>query len=175
MYCLELYVNDKKVALVGREKVENFHTTVTYWGERDFVEVSTGGGRFTKKNIFETFSWGNQNLSTGDTVTIKVIDYETPDNPIEIDEHNLEEGINDLDNKIVEMAAKYRVRAELEGTGFLSEEIIPDVTCCSFCGKEKSEVVKMVSGPSINICNECVCICNDIIEGKEKPPKWPEK
>ena len=34
---------------------------------------------------------------------------------------------------------------------------------CSFCGKDQNEVAKLVAGPTIYICNECVDLCNDII------------
>lgn len=34
---------------------------------------------------------------------------------------------------------------------------------CSFCGKEQNEVKKLIPGPSVFICNECVDICNEII------------
>lgn len=39
---------------------------------------------------------------------------------------------------------------------------------CSFCGKSKTEVQKLVSGPSVFICNECVKLCNDIIREEEQ-------
>ena len=35
---------------------------------------------------------------------------------------------------------------------------------CSFCGKNQNEVRKLIAGPSVYICNECVDLCNDIIE-----------
>ena len=35
---------------------------------------------------------------------------------------------------------------------------------CSFCGKNQSEVKKLIAGPSVYICNECVSLCNDIIK-----------
>ncbi|MDC9729415.1 MAG: ATP-dependent Clp protease ATP-binding subunit ClpX [Methyloprofundus sp.] len=38
------------------------------------------------------------------------------------------------------------------------------VLYCSFCGKSQSEVRKLVAGPSVYMCNECVDFCNDIIE-----------
>ena len=39
---------------------------------------------------------------------------------------------------------------------------------CSFCGKQGNEVNKMIVGPSVLICSECVEVCNDIIrEGSE--------
>ena len=34
---------------------------------------------------------------------------------------------------------------------------------CSFCGKNQNEVRKLIAGPSVNICNECIDLCNDII------------
>ncbi len=34
---------------------------------------------------------------------------------------------------------------------------------CSFCGRDQSEVEKLISGPSVYICNECVALCNDIL------------
>ncbi len=35
--------------------------------------------------------------------------------------------------------------------------------CCSFCGKSQKEVRKLIAGPSVYICDECVELCNDII------------
>ena len=39
---------------------------------------------------------------------------------------------------------------------------------CSFCGKAQDEVKKLIAGPSVYICNECVDLCNDIIEEEIK-------
>ncbi len=35
---------------------------------------------------------------------------------------------------------------------------------CSFCGKSEHEVDKLVAGPSVFICNDCVDLCNEIIK-----------
>jgi ATP-dependent Clp protease ATP-binding subunit ClpX len=35
---------------------------------------------------------------------------------------------------------------------------------CSFCGKSQSEVKKLIAGPSVYICNDCIALCNEIIE-----------
>ncbi|HCO9194084.1 TPA: carboxylate--amine ligase [Escherichia coli] len=34
---------------------------------------------------------------------------------------------------------------------------------CSFCNKSQYEVTKVIAGPSVYICNECVDLCNEII------------
>ena len=41
--------------------------------------------------------------------------------------------------------------------------------CCSFCGKSQKEVKKLIAGPGVYICDECIELCNDIIaEEKER-------
>jgi len=47
---------------------------------------------------------------------------------------------------------------------------------CSFCGKSQHEVRKLIAGPSVYVCDECVELCNDIIreEIKEISPKRDE-
>jgi septum formation protein len=37
-------------------------------------------------------------------------------------------------------------------------------TKCSFCGKAQDQVAKLVAGPGVHICNECVGLCNDIMD-----------
>ena len=42
---------------------------------------------------------------------------------------------------------------------------------CSFCGKEQAKVKKLIAGPNIYICNECVDLCNDILKEEDKNEK----
>jgi hypothetical protein len=35
---------------------------------------------------------------------------------------------------------------------------------CSFCGKTNQEVRKLIAGPSCYICDECIALCNDIVQ-----------
>ena len=34
---------------------------------------------------------------------------------------------------------------------------------CSFCGKSQEEVKKLIAGPSVYICDECIELCNEIM------------
>ena len=51
-----------------------------------------------------------------------------------------------------------------------------DDLMCSFCGKSQDEVKKLIAGPSVYICDECIQLCNEIIaeeytqESEEDPP-----
>src|SRR5512146_1649573 len=39
---------------------------------------------------------------------------------------------------------------------------------CSFCGKSQDEVKKLIAGPTVYICDECIELCNDIIAAETK-------
>ncbi len=45
---------------------------------------------------------------------------------------------------------------------------------CTFCGKSQHESRKLIAGPSVYICDECVDLCNDIIK-RDKGEALPEK
>ena len=48
---------------------------------------------------------------------------------------------------------------------------------CSFCGKSQKEVKKLIAGPTVYICDECIELCNDIIAeeyGQEEAPPTME-
>src|SRR3990167_2433288 len=39
---------------------------------------------------------------------------------------------------------------------------------CSFCGKSQHEVKKLIAGPSVYVCNECIVLCNEIINEESR-------
>jgi hypothetical protein len=40
---------------------------------------------------------------------------------------------------------------------------------CSFCGKSQREVRKLIAGPTVCICDECIGLCNDILAAEASP------
>ena len=42
---------------------------------------------------------------------------------------------------------------------------------CSFCGKDSSMVGRLVAGPGVYICNECVDLCNSILDEDNLDPE----
>ena len=38
-----------------------------------------------------------------------------------------------------------------------------DLLKCSFCGKTQKQVKKLIAGPGVYICDECIDLCNEII------------
>ena len=41
---------------------------------------------------------------------------------------------------------------------------------CSFCGKHQDEVERMIIGPGVNICSECIGLCHDLLSDKPERP-----
>ena len=46
---------------------------------------------------------------------------------------------------------------------------------CSFCGKSQQEVKKLIAGPSVYICDECIALCSDIITEEAAPAERPSQ
>jgi ATP-dependent protease Clp ATPase subunit len=42
---------------------------------------------------------------------------------------------------------------------------------CSFCGKSQNDVRKLIAGPKLHICNECIELCSDILS-EEYEEEW---
>jgi ATP-dependent Clp protease ATP-binding subunit ClpX len=52
-----------------------------------------------------------------------------------------------------------------------------DLLKCSFCGKSQKQVKKLIAGPGVYICDECIDLCNEIIEeelSEASELKWDE-
>lgn len=49
--------------------------------------------------------------------------------------------------------------------------------CCSFCGKRQDDVKKLIAGENAYICNECIDICNDLVDAgvKNSDNSWADK
>jgi nitrogenase subunit NifH len=54
-----------------------------------------------------------------------------------------------------------------QGKKVLLIDEISDVTRCSFCGKSHRHVRRMIAGPDVYICNECVDLCCEIIREED--------
>ena len=46
---------------------------------------------------------------------------------------------------------------------------------CSFCGKSQKAVKRLIAGPSVYICDECVALCNGILESHPPRANEPER
>src|ERR1700761_9325473 len=53
-----------------------------------------------------------------------------------------------------------------------------NITMCSFCGKSHAEVRKLVSGPGVYICDNCIILCKNVldrelqVQNQKKSPKF---
>jgi hypothetical protein len=43
----------------------------------------------------------------------------------------------------------------------------PDIASCSFCAKKNTEVAKLIAGPGVYICDECVALCQELVDADE--------
>ena len=67
-------------------------------------------------------------------------------------------------------AAEPRAVGERALSPTARDSVPPKTLHCSFCGKSQHDVVKLIAGPSVYICDKCVDICVDCI--REESPIW---
>lgn len=58
-------------------------------------------------------------------------------------------------------------------TGLYDDQQTSDQIVCSFCGKTQDQVKKIIAGPDVYICNECVDLCKEIIDEELASEKKP--
>ncbi len=70
------------------------------------------------------------------------------------------------EDKVVSLGGKKsRKRTDQEAQDKMSEQVI-----CSFCGRPNSQVIKMIKGPGVNICSECVMIALQYLILQDRMP-----
>ena len=62
------------------------------------------------------------------------------------------------------------VKKSTAGGGASAPPPPPTSVTCSFCGKAQEEVKKLVVGPNVYICNECIGVCHNILEAEGAHP-----
>jgi len=71
--------------------------------------------------------------------------------------------------QVTEAELKERVRLRAAVAEFLKRYPQPElVLACSFCGKAKDDVRKLIAGPRVFICDECVRRCSDVLAEQGK-------
>jgi len=78
---------------------------------------------------------------------------------------------NDRDDDYASDYSSGRVSSDADLFRFWVQDQIRDIydsrkagLCCSFCGKTQTEVAKLIAGPQVYICNECIHLCNEILD-----------
>ncbi len=70
------------------------------------------------------------------------------------------------EDKVVSLGGKKsRKKAEKDTKYNVPEEVI-----CSFCGRPNTQVIKMIKGPGVNICSECVMIALQYLILQDRMP-----
>src|SRR5688572_30307901 len=74
----------------------------------------------------------------------------------------LEQGVGRAPRKHVQGTATSPPDLEVSQVARIGES--GDLLKCSFCGKSQKQVKKLIAGPGVYICDECIDLCNEIIE-----------
>jgi ClpX C4-type zinc finger/Glyoxalase superfamily protein len=74
------------------------------------------------------------------------------------------ESWNVLSAKVETVGSEVSSKHSVPATGTQDEAASPKTLYCSFCGKSQHQVKKLIAGPAVYICDECVDLCIGIVE-----------
>ena len=171
---LKLTINGRLVCVAAVPDNNQLQSTVVFGGRFGNPEISVNGFIEKQPHVAEYLKWGKQHLKIGDVITMELVHTDSPDQPIERHVRDSSESNAAMTSRIEEHIARLRIEIEQRG----KEAVLPkpQEKFCSFCGKAKNEVKKLVAGPNVFICDECIAVSNDILNGKHKSledGQWP--
>lgn len=148
--------------------------------ESESLDISVGGWANIAPGISEHLEWLNQDLSVGDEITIKIIEVVECDEPKTKETSYLQCSFcGKKQAEVQKLIAGPRVHIcnecvndglqtliEGEPTGKITILVAKQAEArCSFCGQKPVDVVRIVGVPTARICNQCLKICADVLEG----------
>jgi ClpX C4-type zinc finger/Glyoxalase superfamily protein len=69
----------------------------------------------------------------------------------------------------IEAARPHAPAAAALSSAAVHDDATPKTLYCSFCGKSQHDVLNLIAGPAVFICDECVALCDDIVEDEGLP------
>lgn len=135
MLCLKIHLNGRPIAVMGAKKAESLQLTVMANPEAPGAAyLLTHGSVNDAPGYKTTRHWIEPcPLRVGETVLVEVVDVENPDAGT--------------------VTAEY-------GRKVIGEH---SELFCSWCGKSEHSVKKLVAGPGVGICDECVKLIQEIV------------
>ena len=79
--------------------------------------------------------------------------------------------VTDKEDEYLEIPSFLRNQEEVHDKEVHDKKDKSSAYYCSFCGKSQHEVLKLIAGPKVCICDECVDLCVEIIKEERKMKK----
>jgi hypothetical protein len=182
MICFEIYINGQKVCLagVGSDGVLSAMATFIASSKSQNTDFRVSGLSKVDAETSQQIEWLDRELSIGDVLTIKVVETENYDIPPsqkivyvqcsfcgkkEAEVVTLIAGANNYicNECVISCSQAIRENTAIGNISLFNSETN---TSCSLCGKQNSEVERIVGVAENRICNQCVDICEAIIRSK---------
>ena len=136
MLCFKVERNGEAACLVGIENPRFIQVSVlftTKLGEGPTLHAFAQSDETPEFRVTKNWFDNNGQLQIGDSVRIEVVESQTAD-----EGHTTHRQGRRKSGKKIELY-------------------------CNWCGKSSDDVERIISGPNVYICNECVQLCNDIL------------
>jgi hypothetical protein len=139
---------------------------VGFGGHAGEPSVSVQGYREIGPSKSERLEWKDKDLHPGDKVTIELVTTTSPDRPMRMSKFDSSASTQEMEERIAQITAMARIRTEENEQKVSRSPAERSLAYCAFCGKGERQVAKLIPGPDVFICDECVALCNQILEEK---------
>ena len=136
---------------------------VGFGGHAGNPSVSVHGYRDVAPSKSESLEWTKNPLRSGDVVTIELVTTTNPDKPRQTSIFDSSASTQEMEERVAQIISKARMRTEENEQKVNRPTAEPSLRYCAFCGKDEREVAKLIPGPNVFICDECVALCNQIL------------
>ena len=131
---LEVFINGNRVGKAGGPDMTTLQLRVLHDTRGDSALVYVTGERRGKAGEREQLEWVNQFVDPGDDMAVRLVASGPADPP----------------KKAIPLVGPQGPAVGGAGSGSIY---------CSFCGRSKDDVPRIIAGPGVFICSECVAVC----------------
>jgi NADH pyrophosphatase NudC (nudix superfamily) len=164
---LKIQINSDQPKIVGMSDQTSISLRLNHAAGDELSNLSVSSFLTEGETFKCRHEWEFEKLAISDQVSIVLISQATPDLPSKIDDKRpslsrdetivIEDHVRELQSMMKDMENDLALSAGHTNSKQSS------VKFCSFCGKRQNEVRKLIAGPSVFICNECVSLSVDIL------------
>ena len=168
MILYEVTVNGEQTTRTGAPDQSSMSLRLTSADVFPAPNLSVSAFKVEGEKLKKHYQWDFPNIEVGDEVTIRVLSEGDPDQPTRVDDSRPLHTPDERAMMKYEIVKLKRLNADREkalersSSAGGSDDDSQVTLYCSFCGLSQHEVKKLIAGPAVFICNECVDACVEI-------------
>jgi len=171
MPVIEIQVNGESICRVSGDDYSQMGVYVGNYHDNPDLKIGVNGYKVLDPRTTEHVEWKDRQIDVGDTVSVVIHESGEGTLPDKTSKMDTSKTRKQLQKSLEKTIADALVERRLDGQDpavVEHDDKLREHLFCSFCARHSSEVEKLIAGPSVNICNECVVTCQQLLRDEAK-------